>query len=524
MKKLPIGVQTFEKLIRENYLYVDKTEHIYQLVTRGECYFLARPRRFGKSLLVSTLKALFEAKRELFVGLWIDSSDYAWDQYAVLDFNFSKIAHSTPGELNKTLLGRISELARLHDIPIDLEFPVLALNELVFALSRMGKKVVFLIDEYDYPLLTHLTRPQHRSEIQGIMRSFYAAIKGLDEYARFVFLTGVSKFSQTSVFSGMNNLEDISFSTPHACMLGYTHSELEQYFSEYVAVFAGHKNCSTRQLVEKLTEWYDGYCFARGAERVYNPFSVLSSMKAQEFRNFWFKTGTPTFLADLLVASDYAVQEIDGVQVEEGELETMDLEFPRLIPLLFQTGYLTIKGSGETTDLLTLGYPNHEVADSFTKFLVQYLTHRSPVQVKRDVGVLLSDLQDNDIDAFCTRLKIVFANIPHTIHLKYEKYYQSLFYLLLHVMGAEIDAEVATNSGRIDAVVKMANRIVIIEFKLGAFADKALDQIIEKKYYEKHLADAREILLLGIAFDTKLNNVGECRSLVLARPAVILNP
>lgn len=520
MKNLPVGIQTFEKLISENYLYVDKTEYIYRLIKQSECYFLSRPRRFGKSLLVSTLKALFEGKRELFKGLWIYGADYDWHSCPVITFNLSSLPNTTERALATNLILAIEKNAREHHLQIPdkfLQSPSAALDYLVTEVARTHEgKVVILVDEYDHPILGNLPDGVELKAIQKLLQNFYATIKSLDEYLRFVFITGVSKFSQTSIFSGLNNLKDVSDRKEYASLLGYTQQELENCFGDRISRFADEKQTNMVHILGELKRWYNGYRFTENPQLVYNPFSILNSLDDFVFKNYWFQSGTPTFLVKLLLSNNYAVQEIDAVEIDKNDLGVMDVELPRLVPLLFQTGYLTIKKYDNETELMTLGYPNYEVEDSFTKFFMQYLTHRSTAQVRRDVEPLLNNLQDGDVDKFCSELTTVFANIPHTIHLKYEKYYQSLFYLLLHLMGAEINAEVATNTGRIDAVIKTTERIFVIEFKLGVFADQALDQIIEKKYYEKYLQDSRKIVLLGIAFDTHKKNIGECKSFVLS--------
>lgn len=515
MKKLPIGIQTFDKLINGNYLYVDKTEQIYHLVTQGQCYFLARPRRFGKSLLVSTLKALFEGRRELFAGLWIDSSDYDWETHVVLDFNFSTVAHKTPQELEEALTARVDALALLAGIPIKSRIATIALNELVLAVSRIGKKVVFLIDEYDYPLLSHLLNQEHRSAIQEIMRSFYTTIKGLDEYTQFVFLTGVSKFSQTSVFSGLNNLRDITYRSEYVDLLGYTQQELKTCFTDRLTIFAHIKQVTVEQIFADLKQWYDGYRFTEDEQYVYNPFSILCCLDEYKFKNFWFRTGTPTFLFNLLTSNKYAIEQTDGAVLNSRDLDSMELERPRLIPLLFQTGYLTIQTYDQTTEQLRMTYPNKEVKSAFLSFFAAYLTNQDSGVVENQKDELLALLNAHNIHGFCSLLKIIFANIPHTIQLQHEKYYQSLFYVFMMLMGAKIQVEVATNIGRIDAVIETPERIFVIEFKLGMFANAALDQIIERKYYEKYLTNTREIMLLGISFDTQAKNISECQTAVV---------
>lgn len=510
MKKLPIGIQTFEKIIEENMLYVDKTEYIYNFVTTGETYFLSRPRRFGKSLLISTFKSLFEGRRDLFKDLWIDGSDYDWRPHPVIAISFARIAFHNPEVLRENLIDVLNDHAHAYGCTIgNSKLPGRVLSELVVQLARQHGKVVILIDEYDYAILKHLTNSPHLHEIHQTLQGFYATIKDLDAHLRFVFITGVSKFSRTSIFSGMNNLKDLTMNTSAATLLGYTHEELISNFDGYITAMADQQKMTFDETVQKLTDWYDGYRFTEEQTYVYNPFSILLCLDEKKIKNYWFETGTPTFLAKLILAKKYAVQDIKATQANAEALGSMDVDDIKLLPLMQQTGYLTLSNYDPETKMFTLDYPNREVELSFMFYLFSYFAKATGDGYLYALN-LSRAFKNGDIAELCKQLKILFADIPYTIQLPYEKFYQSIFYMICKLMGVYIQVEVATNAGRIDAVVFTNKNIYIVEFKIDTVADEALDQIFTKRYYEKYLNDGREIIPLGITFDMKTKNVREC--------------
>ncbi|MBA3954273.1 AAA family ATPase [Candidatus Dependentiae bacterium] len=377
MKNLPRDVSDFNTMITGNYAYVDKTQLIYNLyATGGRYYFLSRPRRFGKSLLISTLKELFSGNKQLFSGLSIESSDYDWQEYPVIHLDFSTIDHETALEFKINLMWALKNIAHSHGIDIA-EAPSLG-SKLSFLVRQLAqhKKVVILIDEYDKPLLDHLQDPRRAQAQQVVLKSFYDTIKGLSEHLHAVFITGVSKFSKTSIFSGINNLIDITMEPEAAMLLGYTKDEIDLYFNEYINDLAADKDMSTEQVMQEMKLWYDGYQFSeRASQKIYNPYSVLYYLKTKKRANYWFSSGTPSFLISLIKNQYPVLEDIKDIELSADSLGTFDIDNIPLIPLLFQTGYLTITGYDPITEKYQLNYPNAEVSESFQKYLVVALTN-----------------------------------------------------------------------------------------------------------------------------------------------------
>ncbi len=510
MKKLPVGIQTFSRLITENYLYVDKTALIYQLITSGSYYFIARPRRFGKSLLVSTLAALFSGKKELFNGLAISSLPYSWETHPVILISFSDIPYSTPELLEQGIKNYLHIIAQQYSIQLPAFAPGEMLRYLVMNMSQRNK-VVLLIDEYDYPILQHVHNIAVAEKMREVLKNFYGVIKGLDPYLTFVLLTGVSQFSKTSIFSGLNNLEDISLSKEYNSLFGYTRHEIETCFNEYLTHNAHEMNCSIEHLLDEITIWYDGYTFTKATDaiKMYNPFSVLLCLKRNEFSNYWFETGTPTFLINLLKSHNYPMQEFESIPATTKELKQFDIENINLKTLLFQTGYLTIKNYDKETDNYILQSPNKENTQSLLSHIFASMTNISDTYLNDYTAALRKIFYTNDCSKLYETLTHIFSEIPYTIQIPEEKYYQTIFYVILKMLGAYIVVEQPTNIGRIDAVVQTKSIIFIIEFKINSTASKALKQIERKKYYQQHLSSGKEIILVGITFDTKNRNVSD---------------
>ncbi len=514
MKKLPVGIQSFEVMRTQDYVYVDKTQWIHQLVAEGMYYFLARPRRFGKSLLVSTLRCLFEGRRDLFEGLWIaEEGRWDWQSYPVVVLDFNQIALDTPEHLEADL-NRALEI-QAQQVGLVLENPTLVsrFTELLLARSRQARQpVVVLMDEYDKPLIDHLGRgaaglATARAN-RDILHSFFGVLKGADVAAatRFVLLTGVSRFSRVSVFFALNNLHDISSSTRYAALLGYTQQELEAFFAPYLARFAAESARPLDEIMTLLAHYYNGYRFSTKDARVYNPYSVLSALSEMEFNNYWFETGTPVFLVNLLKEKRYALPTLEGLQVDQAMFSAFDLD--RLTPeaLLFQTGYLTI---AQVQDgIYTLNYPNQEVKTSFTRSLL-FADELAP-EVSSHILRLPGYLQTGNLEAFFTAVKGVFASIPYDIQARRdEAYYHTLFYLMLSASGGQARSSVLTARGRIDMLITLPDRLYIIEFKCNQSADAALRQIHAQGYIEPYIGFGKSITLLGINFSADLRNVDE---------------
>ncbi len=508
LKPLPIGVQTFGKLINEGYLYVDKTQEIYQLLRGPGVYFLSRPRRFGKSLLLSTLAAIFAGQRELFEGLWLAQSDYAWPVHPVIRIDFSLFRVENAEQLEQKLAERLGEIAADHEVVLGAGDYQKKLRDLMRALAdRAG--VVILIDEYDKPIIDNIDHPAAAAEIREVLKSFYAVIKGMDAYVRFVFLTGVSKFSKVGVFSGLNNLKDITLDNRYATLLGFTQEELERDFRDYIQVFAENTDATSPELMRRIRDWYNGFRFSKRGAPVYNPFSLLLVCDMQDFRNYWFETGTPTFLIRLLKSKGYDVRELESLRVNELTFSSYEIEDLRPVPLLWQTGYLTIKDYDPRSRLYRLSYPNYEVQNAFMHHLLDAFSSASDGLIGGHLWDLLDALQAQAWEAFFAALGVFFAGIPYDIQIPQERYYQTVFYLIFKLMGLQIGAEVRTNRGRIDAVIELDEGVFIFEFKLDGTAEVALAQIAARGYDEQYQRAERPIYHIGVAFSTETRSITE---------------
>ncbi len=492
MQKLPIGISSFEVLRTRGFVYVDKTEWIHQLVTEGIYYFLARPRRFGKSLLVSTLRCLFQGRRELFEGLWIaEPGRWEWTPHPVVVIDFNQVSLNTPENLKSSLLRELAAIGQAYQVELSAPLPEGRFKELLLALyHKFQQPVVVLIDEYDKPLVEHLGRGEAELDIaranRDVLRSFLGVLKGADVTAvtRFVLLTGVSRFSRVSVFSALNNLNDISMHPTYADLLGYTQAELERCFVPSLHALADALTLNVADTLAALAHYYNGYRFSRRPVKVYNPFSTLAAFNHGELRNYWFETGTPTFLINVLREQGYAPPELDGVQVSENAFGTFDLE--RLEPeaLLFQTGYLTIHDVQD--NLYTLGYPNQEVKTAFTEALL-LATERLPAATSSHVLKLAHHLAAGDLEAFFEAMRAIFAAIPYDIEAKRDEgYFHTIFYLAMSATGGPAGSSKLTSRGRRDMAMTLPNHVYIFEFKCNQSAAAALAQIRRQGYAERY--------------------------------------
>ncbi|CAK8717442.1 AAA-ATPase-like domain-containing protein [Candidatus Electrothrix aarhusensis] len=512
LNPLPTSIQTFCDLINGGYLYIDKTKYLYELVRYPKgVYFLARPRRFGKSLLISTLDEIFQGNKELFKGLWLYDSPYQWQQHPVIRIDFSRHRIRNEADLEVRIHRHLSLIARqynidLPDAPFDIQF-----EELILSLGA-EKQVVILIDEYDKPLIDNLERREDAQAIQQVMREFYTVIKSMDQYIRFVFITGVSRFSRVGVFSSMNNLLDLTMHSDFAGLLGLTEEEIRHSFQGYLTKFAKEKNILEDALLDKMRRWYDGFRFVEGSERLYNPFSTMHFFHNRRFANYWFETGTPSFLIKLIKEQNFDVTQLEQLELRETAFSTYDLENLAVTPLLVQTGYLTIKDYDQETRKYTLAYPNYEVEDAFSVHLLGAFSSVEYGLGESYLWKLIDALQAGELEEFFTILDVFFANIDYQLHLKYEKYYQTIFYLIFLLLGLRVEAEVETNKGRIDAVVELKKAIFLFEFKLDGSADEALRQIITREYYQKYSLKGKPVTLVGVNFDSRKRGVAEWRS------------
>ena len=509
MKPISTSTYTFSDLVGGGYVYVDKTANIHAIAAQAKGqYFIARPRRFGKSLLISTLQCLFEGRRELFKGLAIDSLPWDWTPIPVLRLDMGSSQARDGDELRKNLRFQMWTLAKDLSVSVkDDSNPAntfAAICRAAAAKSPTGR-IVILVDEYDKPLLGLLGRPEV-SGVRDVLKAFYSVIKTTEPLQRFVLVTGVSKFSKVSIFSDLNNLTDLTMDARSAKLLGYTHEEVLANFPEHLDALAEVEGTDRDGAFAKLVQWYDGYHFDADAPAMFNPVSVGKCLDTRRFKNFWFETGTPTFLVEMLRKTPL---DLDSPEAPEEAFSVYEPEAPAILPLMVQTGYLTIKETISTLQRTTyrLGFPNQEVAGSFSyHFSKSAIGPRGDLLDGFDLRMVRA-LQAGDAAEMLEALKAFFAAIPYEIAIDAERYYQSLFYAVFLMIGLDIQAEVRTNNGRIDAVVRVPGYTYIFEFKIRGTSAKALEQIKEKRYYERYLGSGDKVVLVGAGFSLKTRNI-----------------
>jgi hypothetical protein len=512
MKGLPVGIQTFSDIIRENYIYIDKTKEIYNFfIQKGKFYFLSRPRRFGKSLLISTLKEIFSGHRELFKGLWIyDKID--WQTYPVIHIDFLGLNYATTEELIDTLNYLVNQNAEKYGIVLKEKTYDKRFRELIILLSAKNR-VVTLVDEYDKPIIDFIDNQEIASQNRQILKNFYSILKGMDEYLKFVFITGVSKFSKVSFFSDLNNLKDITLSQTYATLLGYTQDELLYYFEDRLNRLAGNKTESKDEWIEDIKTWYNGYSWD-GENFVYNPFSVLNFFQEKQFGNYWFESGSPSFLVRLIHSYHIDLPELAHYKVGEEVFSSFDINRMHVVSLLFQTGYLTIKEilpAGKRKRFYILSYPNLEVKEALLVYLLGDFSPKFADKISVLMEDLKTGLKTGDLNRFFEIIRSVFSQIPYDMFVENrEGYYQTVIYIVLMLIGIDIKTEIETNLGRVDAIIETGTHLYVMEFKLGT-AEEALIQIKEKRYYERYLPSPKGIKLIGVGFDPERRNLGEYR-------------
>ena len=527
-RKLPIGVQSFKVLRNDRYLYVDKTAYLFQLAMSGRVYFLSRPRRFGKSLFLSTLAAYFRGQKELFKGLYIEKAEEdqaarearnAWQEYPVLYLDFNTGQYELTGALDETLTYFLdTEEPKYNLQKSNLSHAKRFTTLIQAAYQKTGKQVVILVDEYDKPLLQTMGVNEELNEhYRNTLKAFYSVIKTCDEYIRFAFLTGVTKFSKISIFSDLNNLRDISMEKRYAGICGISQEELESNFQPEIQVLADEQELDYHQVLAELKQWYDGYLFHPAGEGMYNPYSVLSALVKKEIKSYWFSTGTPTFLVNYLKEAHYYIPDLDGnVELNEEELETYRAVAADALPILFQAGYLTIKEYISDVRLYRLGFPNDEVRYGFLRNVLPAYSAVPFTQGGVWVARFVQDIRGGKVDSFMERMQAIISGIPYdnfteeNLKLR-EQNYQTAVYLIFKLMGQFVQTEIHCSTGRIDCAVWTADSIYIFEFKLSGngSAEDALNQIKEKHYAEKYRMDGKKIVLIGAGFEEKMRTIKE---------------
>lgn len=509
MQKLPVGIQTFSEIIEQNYLYVDKTEHIFRLIDSGKYFFLSRPRRFGKSLLLDTINEIFDGNKRLFSGLWIENK-IDWKPYPVIRIDFGKVVNKD-GYLKESLLSEINKNAVRLNVQTDSTLsPSLAFGNLLNNLCREhGKnKVILLIDEYDKALVDFIENETAFNENRDLLNGFYTNIKSYDACIKFALMTGVSKIGKMSLFSGLNNINDISLDADYANICGITQKELQENFEEYIIRLSKNLNKTVDSTNVLLKNWYNGYSW-NGIDTLFNPYSLLNVFQKNVFQNYWFDTGTPTILIKMVRHNQRLFDTFKNyVLGDSWSMSSFDPTSNDDIGLMFQTGYLTIKEKEENTDYAIpsykLGFPNQEVEHSFAKYLLAEYIKVSPELMTNDLGLpMRKALYESNLEEFIHVIKVAFSKIPYNLYIEQEAFYHSILMILMMTSGILMRSEEASSKGRSDLVLETPTNIYIFEFKVNKTANLALEQIEQKGYANPYLAANKEIIIVGINFKNR---------------------
>lgn len=506
-KIYPIGIQNFEKIRKDGYFYIDKTALIYQLVKTGSYYFLSRSRRFGKSLLISTLEAYFQGKKELFKGLAMETLEKDWIKRPILHLDLNIEKYDTEESLNNILEKSLAKWEELYGAnPSERSFSLRFAGIIERACEQTGHRVAILIDEYDKPMLQAIGNEALQTEFRNTLKPFYGALKTMDGCIKFAILTGVTKFGKVSVFSDLNNLNDLSMWNKYIDICGISNQELHDNLEPEMHEFAEAQGLTYEQFCNKLKEYYDGYHFTHNSIGIYNPFSLLNAFDRKEFGSYWFETGTPTYLVELLKRSHYDLERMTHVETDADVLNSIyGDEDP--IPVLFQSGYLTIKGYDKEFGLYRLGFPNKEVEEGFLKFLIPFYTRFNKIEAPFEIQRFVKELRSGDLNAFFKRLQSFLADAPYELVSEFELHYQNVLFILCKLLGFYTKAEYHTSDGRIDLVLQTDKFIYVIEFKLDGTAEEALQQINEKRYALPFETDSRQLFKIGVNFSKQTRNI-----------------
>ena len=509
LKTLPIGLQDFESLRKSGYLYVDKTELIYNLIVGGKYYFLSRPRRFGKSLLMSTIHAVFDGKRELFEGLAIaDKPDIDWAKHPVLHLDLNTNRYDSKEVLDKKLDNSLSEWEQefdcaRKDLPLGMRFE----NVIQRAYDKTGRGVVILVDEYDKPMLQTIGNEELQDEFRSTLKGFYGALKSKDGCIRFALLTGVTKFGKVSVFSDLNNLKDISMDRRYVEMCGLTETEIKTTLAKHVERLADTCGMTYDEALANMKRMYDGYHFRENSTGMYNPFSVLNALDSMDFGSYWFETGTPTYLVELLQRDDYNLEAMANAKADADTLNSIDSTSKDPIPVIYQSGYLTIKDYDPEFGEYTLGFPNEEVNIGFTKFLLPWYISKERSKSAFDLKNFVLDLRAGNTEQFVKRLRALFADTPYMLIKDLENHYQNVIWIVSKLAGQYVQAEYMTSEGRIDLVLQTPKFCYVMEFKLDGTAEEALAQIEDKHYTLPFELNGQKIIRRGMNFSKEICNI-----------------
>lgn len=503
--KYPIGIQDFGEVRRGGFAYVDKTALMYKMASEGKYYFLSRPRRFGKSLLLSTLKAYFEGRRELFEGLAVSRLEQEWLSYPILHLDLNsrqyKDESSLDAELNRHLEGWEKQYGceEYRDRALEERF----LHVINSACDKMGRRVVILVDEYDKPLLQAIGNEPLQTAYRNKLKAFYSVVKTLDAKIRFAFFTGVTKFGKVSVFSDLNNLEDLSYLPQYTIVCGISETELHANFDEEVALLADANGMTKDECYERLKRDFDGYRFCLPGTGMYNPFSLLNTLKNGVFRDYWFETGTPSFLVYQLKKTRYPLENMLTEELTTDTLNSIDIMDQNPLPLIYQSGYLTLKSYDREFDSYVLGFPNREVEQGFIKYLLPFYTPKVEQKSRFSIAQFTKDVREGRADDFMQRLDDFFATGDYEVVGDAEKYFQNTLFVFFRLLGFYVDVEHHTANGRIDIVMQTPKYVYVMELKINKTAAEALRQIDERGYVRPFKGDDRQLFKIGVNFSTE---------------------
>ena len=505
--KYPIGVQDFSNIRHGGYVYLDKTELIQKLAEDGKYYFLSRPRRFGKSLLISTMQAYFQGRKDLFEGLSICSMEKDWTEYPVLRIDLSGTTYTSQAALDEKLSSILAKWEAQYGIDNKYISPGIRLEAVIgAAYESSGQKVVVLVDEYDKPIMDTLGNEELMEYFRNTLQGFYSVLKSQDDKLRFGFLTGVTKMGKLSVFSGLNNLKDISMLPAYSDICGITEKELVSGLSEGVEEMAAANGISVEECLARLRDMYDGYHFCADAEGVYNPFSLLNALQDKQFNDYWFETGTPSFLVNLIKNTTYDISSLQGEEVDSSLLISVNTAFANPIPLLYQSGYLTITAYDSEVGLYRLDFPNREVKNGFLSFVLQYSTS-STISGKTLIAKIHRALRDGRPDDMMKELDVFFARKNYQIQADEEKDFQYAVSTIFELLSEDVQTERQTSNGRIDILLQTDKYIYIMEIKVDSDADMALRQIDEKGYARPFATDNRRLFKIGVGFSLSTRHI-----------------
>ena len=511
LKRLPIGVQTFEKLIEQNCLYIDKTAYIHKMINVSNYVFLSRPRRFGKSLLVSTLQSYFEGKKELFKGLYIETVEKDWTEYPVLRFDLSGSKHMEKEQLENYLIYILQENEKKFGLKSDHPDPNIRLKNLITQVyEKTGKKVVVLIDEYDAPLLDVMHEEEKLPVLRQIMRNFYSPLKDCDPYLKFVFLTGITKFSQLSIFSELNNISNISMLPQFAGLCGITEEEMRTQMDGYIARLAEAKRKTYEETFDELKQKYDGYHFTWPSPDVFNPFSLLLAFTNNKIDSYWFESGTTTFLIEMLRKYSNVFTDIKSIEASPCDFDAPTESATSIVPLLYQSGYITIKAYNPDFDYYVLDIPNQEVRIGLTRSLIPAYITPNTLVVNNTARRMAQCLSQEDADGALKLLQQFLATVPYCDHANTEGHFQQVLYIIFTlVTGYFADVEVRTATGRVDMVLRTARKLYLFELKLNRSAEAAMQQIDLKEYPARFALCGLPVVKIGINFDAEKHTLAD---------------